>query len=84
MVKYKSVLHLTLNCHSLIYADKQTAPSPAELLLQPLRDICQSDAKGLDGRERVLEVKGVGVAVDAAKLHHLRKARKRGSIRVMS
>ena len=42
-------------------------------LFEPLGDIGQGNREGLHGGEWVLEVQGVGVRIDPAKLHHLQE-----------
>lgn len=39
--------------------------------LQSLSNVCQGHCKGLYSRERILEVQGVGIVVNATELHHL-------------
>lgn len=42
---------------------------------EALRNVCQSHREGLHGGEGILKVQDVGVAVDAAELHHLQESK---------
>lgn len=44
-------------------------------LFEALSDIGQSHCEGLHSRKGILEIQDVGVAVDPAKLHHLRNVK---------